>query len=299
MTGQLNAFAEHQAYRFTASPGDVVLAAVAGNAAGGAIAELYDPSGALLKASAVNGTTGSVALQTTGTYTILVRSNSPLQTQNYGLSLQFTKGECGSSIACGQSMTGQLNTFAAYQPYRFTANSGDVVLVAAAGNAAGGAIAELYDPSGALLKASGVNGTTGSVALQTTGTYTILVRSNSPLQTQNYGLSLQFTKGECGMGIACGQSLAGTLDSFAAYQPYRFMASSGGVVVVSVAGNAAGGAVAELYDPSGTLLKASAVNGTTGSVALQATGTYTILVRSNSPLQTQNYGLTLSCLSAP
>jgi len=297
--GKIDAPGERDEYKFFAEAGNVVLvAASAFPSQDGIIAEVYNPSGAILGSSSVNGTTGTVALPQTGTYTIVIRSSSPASSgQSYGLSLQFTKGQCGTDIRCGQTLQGRLNLPAAHNPYRFTGNAGDVILLAASAfPSQDGIIAEIYDPSGAILTSSSVNGTTGTVTLPQTGTFTILIKSSFPPSPgQSYGVSLQFTKGQCGTDIGCGQTLQGRLDLPAEHDPYRFTGNAGDVILLAASAfPSQDGIIAEIYNPSGAILTSSSVNGTTGTVTLPQTGTYTILIKSSFPASPgQSYGVSL------
>ncbi len=95
-------------YKFQATAGDSVLVAV--SSAGGAlvIAELYAPDGKLIGGAPWNGTTGSVKLNATGQYTVLVKSADTTSAAGaYGVSLQFTNGRCGTCLCAARPHPGQ------------------------------------------------------------------------------------------------------------------------------------------------------------------------------------------------
>src|SRR5258705_13624125 len=77
-----------------------------------------------------------------------------------GLCFQYLKGQCATVIDCGQTRTAALDLAAEHDPYRFTGNAGDVIIVAA--SAVGfqnPVIAEIYNPAGEKLATSPANGT--------------------------------------------------------------------------------------------------------------------------------------------
>src|SRR5438876_6834506 len=113
-------------------------------------------------------------------------------------------------MVCGQSRTGKISLLAEWAAYTFTGISGTVVVVSASASpGAASVVAEVFDPSGARVGETPGNGRI-TLTLQQSGTYTALVRSSNPIfASGGYGISLQFTQGQCGTAIACGQSLAG------------------------------------------------------------------------------------------
>ena len=289
----IDEFAEQDAYRFGGTAGDVVVITVAAEPFSSVVAELFGPSGSSIAVS-TGGRIGAVSLPQSGTYTVLVRSSNPSAAGfSYGISLQFTRGECGGIISCGQTVSGRIDQFAEQDPYRFNGAAGDVVVITTAAEPFSAVVAELFGPSGESIALTN-GGRIGAFTLPATGTYTVLVRSNNPSAADfSYGISLQFTRGECGRTMSCGQTTGGTIDQFAEQDPYRFNASAGDVVLISAAAEPFSGVVAEVFAPSGISV-AVTTGGKIGPVALDQTGVYTILVRSSNPAAAGfSYGLSL------
>ena len=68
-------------------------------------ADLYDPTGTLVGSNSPgNGSTASLTLLSTGTYTIVVHDFGYDDTGAYNVDLQFTTGKCGLAILCNRPM---------------------------------------------------------------------------------------------------------------------------------------------------------------------------------------------------
>ena len=159
--------------------------------------------------------------------------------------------------------------------------------------------AELYRPDGTFIGSSTINGSTGSVVLPLTGTYTILVRDFGLNKTGAYNVSLIFTTGRCGTGIANGQTIGGNIANIAEQDAFEFCGVGGSsVVVAAVATSGTLQARAELYRPDGTFIGSSTINGNTGSVMLPSTGTYAIAVRDFSLNKTGAYNVSAAFVGA-
>jgi hypothetical protein len=309
LTPNIATGAQQDVYAFSGIAGEAVVI-TAGRVVGNSsinlcmVAELYDPSGNLIGTNTCNGKTTSVPLASTGKYTILVRDNDFYDTGQYSVSLGFTTGRCGS-ISCGQTLTPNIATGAQQDVYAFSGIAGEAVVITA-GRVVGNSsinlcmVAELYDPSGNLIGTNTCNGKTTSVPLASTGKYTILVRDNDFYDTGQYSVSLGFTTGRCGTDLACGQSTAGNIVSGAQQDVFKFCGRTGGSVTFSaarVSGESSGNLcmIAELYDPSGNFAAANSCNGSSGTVSLTGSGTYTLLVRDNDFYDTGKYTVSLSC----
>jgi hypothetical protein len=294
--GTISTAGQQDAYAFSANSGDrIILSAHNSTGLLAPIAELYDPSGSLVAASAINGKTALLSINSAGMYTVLLHDNTFSYTGNYGLSLQFTNGKCGSSILCGETRTGAINAAGQQDAYAFSANSGDRIILSVH-NSTGllAPLAELYDPSGSLVAASAINGKTALLSINSAGTYTVLVHDNTFSYTGNYGLSLQFTNGKCGTSILCGETRAGAINAAGQQDAYAFSATPGDKIVIS-AHNRTGllASIAELYDPSGAFVASTPVNGKSVVLPILSPGTHTILLHDNAFSYTGGYGLSL------
>ncbi|HEX6504593.1 MAG TPA: choice-of-anchor D domain-containing protein [Terriglobales bacterium] len=296
VSGNITSPGQVDSYTFNGNAGQAIrFAALATSGNLCAVAALYNPSGAVVTAEDCNGSTGSIGLSTTGTYTIKVYDHSLTNTGTYNLSLQFTTGDCSAGTSCGQLPSGSISAVAQFNAYSFSASAGQAIRFAAlatSGNLC--AVAALYNPSGAVVTAEDCNGSTGSIGISTTGKYTILVYDHSLTNTGSYNLSLQFTTGDCSTGTSCGQLPSGSIAAVAQFNAYSFSASAGQAIrfaALATSGNLC--AVAALYNPSGAVVTAEDCNGSTGSIGISTTGKYTILVYDHSLRNTGTYNLSL------
>ncbi len=298
-TGSLTSPGQQNSYTFWTVAGDkVVVSTASNNYLVDTIAELYDPSGNLLGASTADGKSTVLTLPVVGKYTIVVRDNDFSSIGDYGLSLVFVNGKCGTAaISCFETKTGSLSSAGQQNSYTFPAVSGrKVILSTASTTYLVDTVAELYDPSGNLVGASAADGKSGILTIPTAGSYTIVVRDSDLSNIGDYGLSLAFVDGTCGTVISCGETKNGTLGSPGQQNSYIFPGSAGNKVVISSSsGYYLVDTVAELYDPSGSLLAATAPDGQSGQVTLPASGSYTILVRDSDLFNTGDYTLVFSC----
>jgi hypothetical protein len=142
---------EMQSYSFSASAGEAVrVSAVNTSADLSAVVALYGPNGALVGENTFgDGRTGVLSLSTTGTYTVLVYDYStPSEYGSYNLSIGFTTGRCGTSIACGETADAYL-AVGEIHTYSFEGAAGTSTTFASTRvSGSVSAVIELYDPSG-------------------------------------------------------------------------------------------------------------------------------------------------------
>jgi uncharacterized protein (TIGR03437 family) len=300
LNGNIAGSAQQDTYTFSANVGEAVnIAAVAASGPLAARLELYSPSNTLVGANGFGNTnTGSLTLPVSGVYTILVRDFNLSRAGSYAINLQFTTGRCGTAIACGQTLSRNIDSIARQDTFTFTGNTGEAVNVSAVASSGGlAARAEIYSPSNSLIGANGFGNTnTGSLTLPVTGTYTILVRDFNLNRLGPYALNLQFTTGRCGTAIACGETKTGrNISGVAQQDTYTFSADAGeavNIAAVTTAGELA--ARLELYSPANNLIGANGFGNTnTGSLRLPVSGVYTILVRDFNLNRTGVYAINL------
>jgi len=306
--GAINTGGQTDSYIFSGTAGDVVVISAHhhGSSNLSVWADVYNPVGTYI-GSAHEGNSGSLTLPTTGTYTILVHDNSYYYTGGYGVCLSFSKGNCGTAIACDQTIGNTISLGGQADSYIFSGTAGNVVVLSIRHNGSSnlGIRADIYDPTGTNLVGSVVEGSSGSITLPTTGTYTILVHDNSYYYTGAYGICLSYTKGFSGTAIACGQTINNSIGIAGQADSYSFIGTAGEVLSISAHHNGSSnlGARADIYDPTGTNIIGSALEGGSGNLILQMTGIYTILVHDNGYFYGGNYGVSLTvfggCLSLP
>src|SRR5262249_5501294 len=137
-------------YTFSGKSTDVIL--VASVATSGLLcpqADVYDASGNLIGSGPCNSGSGSIALTSTGMYTIKVHDRNYANKGSYNLNLQFATGDCAASITCGQVKSGNI-MIAQQDAYSIAANANEAVVLTTLGTSGGVcARTRLFDPSGA------------------------------------------------------------------------------------------------------------------------------------------------------
>jgi large repetitive protein len=293
ISGTINGAVQTNSCTFSGSADEAVVLSVHASSGGlAATADLYGPGGNFISSIAQGGS-ASLALPTTGTYTILVHDYYYTSIGDYGVCLSFVTGRCGTPIVCGQTLTNAISAAGQANTYTFSGMAGEaVVLSAHASSGVLAATADLYGPAGTFI-GSALQGATSSLSLPATGTYTILVHDYYYTSIGNYGVGLGFATGRCGTPIVCGQTLTNAISAAGQANTYTFSGTAGEAVVLSAhASSGVLAATADLYGPAGTFI-GSALQGATSSLSLLATGTYTILVHDYYYTSIGNYGVGL------
>ena len=163
-------------YAFSGTAGDAVI--IAGWATGDIGANLYDPAGNWIGMPDTSGIANNspLPLARTGIYTIRI-SDLCLCGANisrYSLTIASVTGQCGTQIACGQTITNTFNSPGGLRAYTFSGNEGDVVTINTYTTPYDPEMG-IYDPQGnTLWQGLGSPGSAHPLTLPQTGTYTIL-----------------------------------------------------------------------------------------------------------------------------
>jgi hypothetical protein len=301
---------EVQTYTFTAFTGEQVVLALlhlSGNLC--AAADIYDPSYQLV--DWMDCDTGfRLATVTTGTYTVVVfdgGANPEGDTGDYALSLQFATGRCATPISCGQTITNSISLPTQIDAYTFSGNAGEAVILSPHGMSGNFCAATtLYDPAGNRIGGVNCNTSSASIALPTTGTYTILLYAGGSALFQgtgSYALTLAFTTGRCDTPIGCGQTITNAISFPGQATAYGFSGNAGEVITISphsISGSLC--AAASIWDPADNRIGAVDCNVVSTNIALTTTGTYTVFVFDGGPVALQDtgsYSLLISCSGHP
>jgi hypothetical protein len=217
-----------------------------------------------------------------------------------------------AALPFGQTQNGTIDSAAQSNSYAFNANAGDVVdftLVTTSGalvpklrlyNSIGTLIASNY--SNSPFNCSGSTLEMNTVQLAATGGYTLLVSDCSSTNAGAYALYAQRTNNPTGAAdLPFGQVQFGLIGSAAQSDSYTFSANAGDLVDFTLV--ATSGAMVpkiRLYNPSGTQNSSNYSNspfncsGSTlemNTVALPATGVYTVLVGDCGDTHTGGYAV--------
>jgi YD repeat-containing protein len=277
-------------YMFTGAVNDAVT--IRGRATSGNLApylELYGPTG-----SYITGALSKIDRTVTaaGTYTVLVRDNTNTYTGNFTFTWQRVNNPgSATAIDCGTAVVGSLGIAGDTDYYSFSASTGDMIMLR--GTTTSGSITphlELYTPMGSRI---GDANNTITVTLTVTGTYTILV-TNDTTSTGNYALTWQRMSNPCNAtAMSAGQVVTGAVGATAETPPWKFYTFTGAANdVVTVRVGTTSGYLApylELYGPTG-----SYVTGASSKIdrTLTAAGTYMVLVRDNTTINTGTFVFT-------
>jgi hypothetical protein len=356
----IGALGEVDTYTFQAAAGDVIALSVGGQyrfSSFGVKAEIRDPTNRNVTFRSLDfpgsknfycgvhqSCESSSPLPLTGTYVIRVFDYLNDATGTYSFTLEAVGGTwnggsnapptpvCGaitdgtSTIACGQTVSDDLELHADSDTYTFFAEAGDVVALSISRppSSTVNAVVELFAPGGAWVTfydGAGLyceNWSCVTDPLPATGVYTAKVTDSGITHTGAYSLTLDSVAesfdgasngppapvcGEAPDGaqpIACGERATGNIAVAGDSDAFTFFADAGeGVaMILERPTGSTVEAVAELYTPSGQLV--TSANGPpydTGPVssgALPESGVYTVKLTDNPiPDQTGDYALTL------
>lgn len=337
----ISVLGEVDTYTFEAAAGDVISVSVGGPnrfSGFGVAAELRSPSNQIINFRKLFDQNANsplcvvhlscetkLPLAQSGIYTLRVFDFGANATGTYSLTLDAVGGSwnggsnappspvCGGvtdgtrTIACGETVTDELEVHADSDSYTFLADAGDVVGLTVA-RPAGGAVnpvAALFAPgSGALVHFDGGNfcehSTCESEPLPATGVYTLIVVDSGLTHTGPYSITLESVAESfdgasngppapvCGApadgarSIGCGERVTGDISVPGDSDVFTFQANAGegvALVVEKPAGSALDPA-AELFAPDGRRL--AHVSGPPyptpplASGSLPASGVYTL-----------------------
>ncbi|MDY0020655.1 MAG: PPC domain-containing protein [Anaerolineae bacterium] len=307
--------AQMDTYTFTAAPGDRVLLRM-GKSSGSLFPRIrvYDAGGDkvcedgtyYLPTAEVEG----CALASGGTYMVLLSDDyGGTKMGDYYLHVQRLNGPVGpGSIGFGQTLSGSIPTPAQMNPYTFTAEPGDRVLLRmsqSSGSLLPGI--RVYEAGGAKVCEAGTPlykhmAEIAGCTLTGGGTYFVLAFDDyvGTNNTGGYHLYVQrLNNPGNGLPIDRGAELVGTIVNPAQMDTYTFTITTSDTVRVrmrAVSGNLHPGI--RLYGPDGTLLCEDEASGTAEitDCALPGSGAYTILAFDSSDgTCTGDYRLSLDC----
>ena len=354
---------EVDTYTISAAAGDVLSVTVGGQfrfSSFGVVAVLKNPSNQTVSFRNINDQGAqspfcgvhqtcetSAPLAVSGTYTLQVSDFMSNATGTYSLTVDTVGGTwnggsnappspvCGgvadgtSTIACGQTVNGNLDLYGDADTYTFFADAGDVVAFSVSRPTTGtvNPVVELFAPGGALVHFFGGTGnycelvTCVADPLPATGVYTVKLTDSGITHLGPYSLTLESVAGsfdgasngpptpvcsappDGARNIACGQRVTGTIDVTGDSDAFTFHANAGEGVALVVEQPTGSTLVpmAELFAPNGGfLLRANGPPHPTPPVssgALPANGVYTIKLTDFSEGeildQTGPYALTL------
>lgn len=290
----------------TANAGDRLVLQL-GETSGGASftpqVELFSPDGTRLSVASDSLVARLDAqVPTTGTYTVLVSDANATGTGNYQLQLaqvpeSFTvpAGDEGGALADNSDTNGTI-AIGDLDLWSFTATAGDLITIQATeltGGATFAPMIELFTPDGTRKTfAQDASVATIEAAIETTGTYTVLISDATRIGAGTYQLHLtRGTIGAAGANVLVnGGSQTGTIASAGAQDTWTLTATSGETIFVSVGELTSGSPLVprvKLLNPDGIQL-ATAYAASAAEIAVRATnsGTFSVVVDDNSASHT-------------
>lgn len=278
--------------------------------------ELFDPQGTRVIGSS-DALAARVDLQATltGTYTVLISAQSPAASGTYQLQLAqvpgsfvIPAGDEGGPLPDGVAQTGNI-TLGDLDLWTFAASPGDHInlqITELSGGVSFNPQIELFGPDGTDKgHASGATTATIDTAIESGGTYTVLVSDATRVGSGSYQLILsRSTIAPAGANVLVNGTLEnGSIGTAGVSNFWTFTGSVGDNLIVR--GGVISGSLSpyvRLYGPNGALLGASD-SGTVAEVATRATnsGTFTAVVSDGSAYHnlTGTYGITLAKTGSP
>jgi hypothetical protein len=293
LAAELISAAEMDAFTFSASAGDIVLARFSPPASAELWPELrlYGPDGTRLceKVSTDVAEIAACSLPSDGSYTLLALDHFGLDGSPYHLYLQRLNAPGGASaIAFGQTLAAGFATAAEMDAFTFSASAGDIVL--ARFNPPAGADLwpelRLYGPDGSLLCSHYLTSYAeiAACSLPGAGSYTLLALDHFGLGSSPYHLYLQrLNNPGASVPIASGQTITAQIAAAAEMDAYTFNARAGDVALARMQCTSGDQVWPELrlYGPDGSLLCSHSLTSYAeiSACPLPSDGRYLILAR--------------------
>ena len=297
ISGSVTSLGQMNVYTFSASANDGVTIRI--RKTSGTLnqnIELYGPTG-----TSVAGATASQidsVLATAGTYKIIVRDSSYVNTGSYILYLQrVNNSPCNATpIACSQVLSGSIGTGtdpAPWKVYTFPGTANDKVSIRSLKTSGTSFISymELYGPNGSYI--GGYYNYPLEASLPSTGTYTIIMKDYYNAYAGNYLLTWNRMNNPCVPSLGCGQATTGTIGNTVTDPFWRFhtLTVSANDIVKIRTTKTSGTLIPylELYSFNGSVITSAAgeINYT-----FSGAGTYTIVVRDQNNANSGTYALT-------
>lgn len=237
LSGSISIAAEKDEFTFNGTSGEKItlrFAKTSGTLS--AYAELLNPSGtriAYSNAGEINAT-----LAVSGTFKITVRDYNYTNTNigDYSLTIQRINNPAGAfSLSFGQTLTGSIDSFSKIITYSFSATANDAITIRSATvTTASGTFApylELYNSTGTRVAYTLDNSLTSKVTL--TGSYSLLVTDYQRDGTGTYSSCIQRVNNPGSAAqLSFGQTVRGTVDSFAKIFTYTFSANTNDKILI-------------------------------------------------------------------
>ncbi len=207
----------------------------------------------------------TVAIPSAGTYTALIGDCSDTNSGTYNIYLQRTIDPALSvSLVFGSVQTGMIAAPSGSNTFTFSASAGDYINFTLAGSGISPKI-RVYNPDGTGLAGAtpvfangNCNGGStielNTLAIPSTGTYTVLVGDCSDVNTGNYSIYSQRTNNPAApVSLIFGQVASGTISSQTQSNTYTFGARANDVInFTAVTTKGSLSPKLRLYSPSGT-----------------------------------------------
>ncbi|MFK8013918.1 MAG: hypothetical protein AB8G17_00580 [Gammaproteobacteria bacterium] len=293
VTQVLDVGGDIDSFTFDGIAGQAGLTSISGDVSGGEFYTVFNPDATTLTSGSAQRL---ITLPQTGTYTVVVQSfqTSRIGSYRFHLALAPTASEHGV-VQNGGSVIEELDVDGDIDSYTFDAQAGQGGVVSISGGVSGGQFYYLFAPDSSLV-------TSGSaqrvIALEQTGTYTVVVSSFQTSGTGPYEWHLALAPGANEHGLIPSNASAtqnldddGEIDSFTLN---GFAGADGVLTLTSLSGT---GKFMRVFGPDGSNLGNSSSQ---VSLVDMAPGIHTVVVRSFQTSGTGDYLLdwSVDCASS-
>jgi hypothetical protein len=251
---------------------------------------VLNPDGTTLMSNYMGGGSlnlGPIALQATGTYTLVFSPyQGNLTTGTATVTLGLSNNVVGPPITSGTPTTVTIGTLGQSESLTFTGTAGQSASVQVSNTTWGCCeTVTVLNPDGTTLTSNYINGGSlnlGPIALQATGTYTLVFSPyQGNLTTGTATVTLGLSNNVVGPSITSETPTTVTIGTLGQSESLTFTGTAGQSASVQVSNTTWGCCEAvTVLNPDGTTLMSNYMGGGTlnlGPIALQATGTYTLV----------------------
>ncbi|MBI4468919.1 MAG: right-handed parallel beta-helix repeat-containing protein [Acidobacteria bacterium] len=302
LSSSIDAVAEMNAFSIVANAGDKLRIRMS-RATGSLnpMVELFDSSGAsLAELTDFDDAILNTMTTASGTYYLLLGDDNGRDPGGYGVSLQRLDAPAGATaLVFGQNSVSSITAAAKMDSYLIAVDAGDALRIRVSRSSGSlNPLVELFDPTGVrLLESSDFDDVIIDRPVDKAGTLLLLVSDDNGRELGGYGISLQRLNNPANaVMVSVGQSTNSSINDAAEMDAYRFDDTAGQMVTIRMLRTSGSlNPLVELFDSNGMGVgKSTNFNDASFTVALPATGRYTILASDDNGRELGGYQLSFN-----